>query len=55
MIILHRFFLILAHTKAVNYSSMPRQVIEEDIIKAMKCKLNNEEKAWKKHSELANE
>mgnify|MGYP002804598257 FL=1 len=46
---------LIEHSKTVQYSNMPRPVIEEDIIKAIKCKLNNQEKAWKKQNELATE
>jgi hypothetical protein len=36
------------HAKNVKYSDMNRPVYEEDIIKAIKFKLNNKEQAWKK-------
>ena len=43
------FFLFYTeHAKNVHYTDMPRPVIEEDIVKAIKFKLNNEEQAWKK-------
>ena len=34
----------------VSFSKAKRQVIEEDIVKAIKFKLNNEEGAWKKQT-----
>ncbi len=46
---------ILEHAKSVHYSNLERQIIDEDIVKAIKCKLNNEEKAWKKQNELTKE
>ena len=48
-------FFIPEHAKTEQYSNMLRPVIEEDVIKAIKCKLNNQEKAWKKQNELATE
>ena len=37
--------------KGVKYSNTEREVIEEDIVKAIKFKLNNEEQVWKKQQE----
>ena len=42
---------LLEHAKGVKYSNVEREVIEEDIVKAIKFKLNNEEQAWKKQQE----
>ena len=41
---------LLDHALSVKYSDVKRPVIEEDVIKAIKFKLNNEEGAWKKQS-----
>ena len=42
------------HAKNVTYSDFGHQVYEEDIVKAIKFKLNNEEQAWKKQSNELN-
>lgn len=42
------FLFYIEHAKNVHYTDMPRPVIEEDIVKAIKFKLNNEEQARKK-------
>ena len=38
----------------MTYSDFGRQVYEEDIVKAIKFQLNNEEEAWKKQSNELN-
>ena len=48
-------FSSIEHAKNVQYSDMPHQVIEEEVVKAIKFKLNNEEQPWKKqHDEKPN-
>ena len=42
---------LLEHAKSVKYTDMTREVFDEDIVKAIKFKLNNEEQAWKKQHE----
>ena len=44
------FYHFIEHAKAITYTDMPRQVIE-DVVKAIKFKLNNEEQAWKKQND----
>ncbi|XP_046855164.1 uncharacterized protein LOC124448198 [Xenia sp. Carnegie-2017] len=46
---------LIQHATSVKYSNMPRQVIEEDVVKAIKFKLNNKEQAWKKQHESCKE
>ncbi|XP_046855861.1 uncharacterized protein LOC124448953 [Xenia sp. Carnegie-2017] len=46
---------LIQHATSVKYSNMSRQVIEEDVVKAIKFKLNNEEQAWKKQHESCKE
>ena len=41
----------IEYAKKVKYSDMQRPVIEEDTVKAIKFKLNNEEQAFKKQQE----
>lgn len=36
------------YAKSVKYTEIQRPVIDEDIVKAIKFKLNNEEQAFKK-------
>lgn len=38
----------LEYAKSVRYTELQRPVIDEDIVKAIKFKLNNEEQAFKK-------
>ena len=42
------YHIFVEHAKNAKYSDKPREVIEEDVIKAIKLKLNNEEQAWKR-------
>jgi hypothetical protein len=39
------------YAKSVRYTDLQRPVIEEDIVKAIKFKLNNEEQAFRKQHE----
>ena len=39
------------YAKSVKYTEIQRPVIDEDVIKAIKFKLNNEEQAFKKQHE----
>ena len=45
------FIFSVEYAKNVKYTDLQRPVIEEDIVKAIKFKLNNEEQAFKKQHE----
>ncbi|XP_028418486.1 uncharacterized protein LOC114543868 [Dendronephthya gigantea] len=42
---------LIKYAKSVRYTELQRPVIDEDIVKAIKFKLNNEEQAFKKQQE----
>ena len=51
---MHLFILSMfcvEYAKSVRYTDLQRPVIEEDIVKAIKFKLNNEERAFRKQHE----
>ena len=45
------YMFCVEYAKSVKYTEIQRPVIDEDVVKAIKFKLNNEEQAFKKQNE----
>jgi hypothetical protein len=51
LIILRFCMFYVEYAQSVKYTEVQRPVIDEDVVKAIKFKLNNEEQAFKKQHE----